>query len=90
MGLSYLGSAVAWEELFFHENGSASVNHKYLSRIIFSEADEAVQNYTGVTEMWFAVSDACLNIIHVLKSYLAWASLPLAFLLVLFASTLTR
>ena len=45
--------------------------------------------YTGVLEMGFPVSDACLDIICVLNSYLAWASLPLIFLLVLLVSTLT-
>jgi hypothetical protein len=41
MRLSYLGLAVALEEPNFHGNGSASVKHKYLSRVISSEADAA-------------------------------------------------
>jgi|AntAceMinimDraft_5_1070358.scaffolds.fasta_scaffold75548_1 hypothetical protein len=54
MGLRYFGSAIAWKEPNFHENGGVSVTHIYLSRIFFSEAGSAKPCYTGVTEMGFS------------------------------------
>jgi hypothetical protein len=44
MGLRYLGSAVAWEEPNFYENGCASVKLKYLRRVVSSEAG-ALEQY---------------------------------------------
>jgi hypothetical protein len=52
MGLRYLGSTVARKESpIFTNNGSASVTHKYLSRIASSDAGAVKQYYTGVMEM---------------------------------------
>jgi hypothetical protein len=48
MGLSYLGSTVAWEEQNSTKNGGVSVKRKYLSRLVLSEAGVVEQYYINV------------------------------------------
>jgi hypothetical protein len=48
MGLSYLGSTMAWEEENLTKNGGVSVKHKYLSRLVLSEAGVVEQYNTDV------------------------------------------
>ena len=54
MGLRYFGSAIAWKEPNFHENGGVSAKHKYFSRIVYSQADAIELYYTGVIEMGYS------------------------------------